>query len=130
MSCRIVTIVVNHAPIDAVAKPEQVCSQYPNEAAEVSSNAPHSFVHIDGRFIRDANEEVHEPSVLLLARLVQMCSQCLGKAHLPVLGSNSKTGNVTVPGQVFVRAQKLHVVWILFDFPHDCGIKFNVRQEY
>lgn len=93
----------------------------------MSWNAPHSFVHIDGRFIRDANEKVHEPSVFLLARLVQMCSQCFGKPHLPVLGSNSKTRNVTMPGQVFVGAQKLNVAGILFDFAHDCSMKLNVQ---
>ena len=79
---------------------------------------PHLFVHVDCCLVRHSNEEIHEPSILLFACLIQAVGQGFGEAHLPVLGRDSKTSDMTVPGQIFV-AQDFQIVWIFLYFAHD-----------
>lgn len=95
----VVAVIAHDSPIHAIATKKQnlMSIESLSKTPSISFDIPHFLVHVYCRLVRDSDEEIHEPSIFLLTRLVETSSKSFSKAHLPVLWSHSEGGDMTMP---------------------------------
>lgn len=81
-----------------------------------SANVPHFPVHSHGSPVTLSNEQIHKPSVLLLASSLERFRKILRQAQASVLRSDGERSDVSVPWHIVIR--ELEVDWVFFDFAH------------